>query len=66
LLPAVVPFESGKSRNVGLHNSLTEAKATGFPPCKHCNPDGLSADIENAAIIARTCRLIEDSEEVLS
>jgi AraC family transcriptional regulator of adaptative response/methylated-DNA-[protein]-cysteine methyltransferase len=51
---------------VGLHGSLSEAKATGFRPCKRCNPDGPSADVENAAIIARACRLIEGSEEVPS
>jgi len=60
------PSRAANPRNVGLHNSLTEAKATGFRPCKRCNPDGPSADIENAAIVARACRLIEESEEVPS
>src|SRR3974390_1745245 len=60
------PSRSANPRNVGLHGSLGEAKATGFRPCKRCNPDGPSADIENAAIIARVCRLIEESEEVPS
>ena len=54
------PSRAANPRNVGLHGSLTEAKATGFRPCKRCNPDGPSADIENAAIVARACRLIED------
>ena len=58
------PSRAANPRNVGLHGSLTEAKATGFRPCKRCNPDGPSADIENAAIVARVCRLIEESEEV--
>jgi AraC family transcriptional regulator of adaptative response/methylated-DNA-[protein]-cysteine methyltransferase len=60
------PSRAANPRNVGFHNSLTEAKATGFRPCKRCNPDGPSADIENAAIVARACRLIEASEEVPS
>jgi AraC family transcriptional regulator of adaptative response/methylated-DNA-[protein]-cysteine methyltransferase len=60
------PSRAANPRNVGLHNSLTEAKATGFRPCKRCNPDGPSAHIENAAIAARACRLIEKSEEVPS
>ncbi|MBV8920640.1 bifunctional DNA-binding transcriptional regulator/O6-methylguanine-DNA methyltransferase Ada [Bradyrhizobium sp.] len=60
------PSRAANPRNVGLHKSLTEAKATGFRPCKRCNPDGPSADIENAAIVARACRLIEESEEVPS
>ncbi len=60
------PSRAANPGNVGLHDSLTEAKATGFRPCKRCNPDGPSADVENAAIIARACRLIEGGEEVPS
>src|SRR5947209_5361009 len=60
------PSRTANPRNVGLYDSLAEAKATGFRPCKRCNPDGPSADIENAAIVARACRLIEGSEEVPS
>jgi AraC family transcriptional regulator of adaptative response/methylated-DNA-[protein]-cysteine methyltransferase len=60
------PSRTANPRNVGLHGSLAEAKATGFRPCKRCNPDGPSADIENAAIVASACRLIEGSEEILS
>jgi AraC family transcriptional regulator, regulatory protein of adaptative response / methylated-DNA-[protein]-cysteine methyltransferase len=60
------PSRAANPRNVGLHASLVEAKATGFRPCKRCNPDGPSADIENAAIVARACRLIEGSEEIPS
>ena len=60
------PSRTANPRNVGLHGSLAEAKATGFRPCKRCNPDGPSADIANAAIVARACRLIEGSEEVPS
>jgi len=36
--------------------------ATGFRPCKRCNPNGLSVEAENVAIVARACRLIEESE----
>src|SRR5258708_4250242 len=50
-------------KNVQLHDSLEIAKATGFRPCKRCNPDGVSIDGKNAAIIAQACRLIEESEE---
>jgi AraC family transcriptional regulator of adaptative response/methylated-DNA-[protein]-cysteine methyltransferase len=48
---------------VQLHDTLADAKATGFRPCKRCHPDGLSIDAENAALVARACRLIEQSEE---
>ena len=52
--------------NVQLHDTLDEARATGFRPCKRCNPDGPSIEAEHAALVARACRIIEASEEVPS
>src|SRR3974390_2402177 len=49
--------------NVRLHNTLKSAQATGFRPCKRCNPDGASIDAGNAALVAKACRIIERSEE---
>jgi AraC family transcriptional regulator of adaptative response/methylated-DNA-[protein]-cysteine methyltransferase len=57
------PSRTANPRNVQLHDSLASARATGFRPCKRCNPEGLSTDRENAAMVARACRLIEESEE---
>ena len=57
------PSRSANPKNVQLHDTIDEAKATGFRPCKRCRPDGLSVDTENVAIVARACRLIEQSEE---
>ena len=57
------PSRTANRKNVQLHDTLAAAKATGFRPCKRCNPDGISIDGENAAIIAQACRLIEESEE---
>jgi AraC family transcriptional regulator, regulatory protein of adaptative response / methylated-DNA-[protein]-cysteine methyltransferase len=57
------PSRAANPKNVQLHDTLAAAKATGFRPCKRCNPDGLSSDGANAAIVARACRLIETSEE---
>ena len=57
------PSRSANPRNVQLHDTLAAAKATGFRPCKRCNPDGISIEGENATIIAQACRLIEESEE---
>lgn len=57
------PSRTANPKNVQLHDSLKAAKATGFRPCKRCNPDGLSIEAENAALIAKACRIIEDSEE---
>jgi AraC family transcriptional regulator, regulatory protein of adaptative response / methylated-DNA-[protein]-cysteine methyltransferase len=60
------PSKAANPRNVGLHASLAEARATGFRPCRRCNPEGPPADIAHAAIVAKACRLIEESEEVPS
>lgn len=49
-----------------LHATLAEAKATGFRPCKRCNPDGQSTDDVVAGLVAKACRLIEGSEDELS
>src|SRR5258705_5817031 len=57
------PSRTANPKNVQLHGTLEEARATGFRPCKRCHPDGLSVDAENAAIVARACRLIDQSEE---
>jgi AraC family transcriptional regulator of adaptative response/methylated-DNA-[protein]-cysteine methyltransferase len=57
------PSRIPNPRNVQLHESLESAKATGFRPCKRCNPDGASIDAQNMALIAKACRFIEESEE---
>ena len=49
--------------NVQLHDSLESARATGFRPCRRCNPDGPSAESENAALVAKACRIIEECED---
>ena len=60
------PSRAANPGNVALHETLADAKATGFRACKRCNPDGLSLDAENAAIVAKACRLIEEGEEAPS
>jgi AraC family transcriptional regulator of adaptative response/methylated-DNA-[protein]-cysteine methyltransferase len=60
------PSRTANPKNVQLYDTLAAAKATGFRPCKRCKPDGRSLEEENAVIVARACRLIEDSEETLS
>jgi AraC family transcriptional regulator of adaptative response/methylated-DNA-[protein]-cysteine methyltransferase len=57
------PSRTADVTNVQLHDTLENAKATGFRPCKRCNPDGPSIKTENAALVAKACRLIEVSEE---
>src|SRR5262249_3216500 len=60
---ASCPSRTANPRNVQLHDTLESAKATGFRPCKRCNPDGPSIECENAALVAKACRIIEESEE---
>src|SRR5215831_5263199 len=66
LLSAVVPSRTANPKNVQLHDSLESARATGFRPCRRCNPDGPSIECDNAALVAKACRIIEGSEEELS
>jgi len=57
------PSRVANPKNVQLHDSLESAKATGFRPCRRCNPGGPSTESENAALVAKVCRLIEEREE---
>lgn len=57
------PSRAANPKNVQLHDTMADARATGFRPCKRCHPDGPSVDAGNAAIVAQACRLIEESEE---
>lgn len=57
------PSRVANPKNVQLHDTLESAKATGFRPCKRCNPDGPSINSENATLVAKACRIIEESEE---
>lgn len=57
------PSRRANPANVQLHDTLQAAKATGFRPCRRCNPDGPSLEAANAAMIADACRRIEQSEE---
>lgn len=57
------PSRAANPGNVQLHDNLGGARATGFRPCRRCNPDGPSAESENVALVAKACRIIEECEE---
>ncbi|MET4389703.1 AraC family transcriptional regulator of adaptative response/methylated-DNA-[protein]-cysteine methyltransferase [Bradyrhizobium sp. F1.4.3] len=57
------PSRAANPKNVQLHDSLSSAKATGFRPCRRCNPDGPSVEAGNITLVAKVCRIIETSEE---
>jgi AraC family transcriptional regulator of adaptative response/methylated-DNA-[protein]-cysteine methyltransferase len=56
------PSRLANPANVALYDTIESARASGFRPCKRCNPDGPSIEIENAALVAKACRIIEESE----
>ena len=60
------PSRGANPRNVTLHDTLDSAQATGFRACKRCKPEGASQEATNAALVAKACRLIEQSESAPS
>jgi AraC family transcriptional regulator, regulatory protein of adaptative response / methylated-DNA-[protein]-cysteine methyltransferase len=60
------PSRVANPKNVRLHDTLASAKATGFRPCHRCRPDGPSNEVENAALVAKACRMIEQSADAPS
>lgn len=57
------PSRRANPKNVRIHDTLESAWATGYRPCGRCNPEGLSTEKENAILVAKACRIIEESEE---
>jgi len=60
------PSRLANPKNVRLHESIGAAEAAGFRPCRRCNPDGISIDAANAAIVTKACRLIDAAAEPIS
>jgi AraC family transcriptional regulator of adaptative response/methylated-DNA-[protein]-cysteine methyltransferase len=60
------PSRIANPKNIRFHESTTEARAAGFRACKRCNPDGLSVEAENTAIVLRACRLMDEAAQALS
>lgn len=57
------PSRRARPENVQIHDSLDEARASGCRPCKKCDPEGASQLSTASALVARACRLIEESED---
>ena len=58
------PSRLAQRNNVRFHATYEEAEAAGFRPCKRCKPTGESVAQHQASIVARACRIIEESEEM--
>ena len=46
--------------NVSFHETIEDAFAAGFRPCKRCQPDAAGADLHTQVVTA-VCRLIDDT-----
>jgi AraC family transcriptional regulator of adaptative response/methylated-DNA-[protein]-cysteine methyltransferase len=57
------PSRAANPGNVQLYDNIESVRATGFRPCKRCKPNGPSTESENAALVAKACRIIEEREE---
>jgi AraC family transcriptional regulator, regulatory protein of adaptative response / methylated-DNA-[protein]-cysteine methyltransferase len=55
-----------RRENVRFHATCEEAEAAGFRACKRCKPTGESVVEHQAAIVARACRIIEESDDMPS
>jgi len=59
------PSRTANPKNVVIHDTLAAARAAGYRPCRRCNPDGASLVAQNTAMVAKACRLIEQSEALV-
>jgi AraC family transcriptional regulator of adaptative response/methylated-DNA-[protein]-cysteine methyltransferase len=57
------PSRRANAENVAIHDTLEEARATGFRPCRRCRPEEASPETARAALVAHACRRLEASEE---
>jgi AraC family transcriptional regulator of adaptative response/methylated-DNA-[protein]-cysteine methyltransferase len=57
------PARLAKRANVRFYDTIANAEAAGFRPCKRCRPDLSSLDERRTAKISDACRIIEHAEE---
>jgi AraC family transcriptional regulator of adaptative response/methylated-DNA-[protein]-cysteine methyltransferase len=60
------PSRTANPENVLFHLSPAAARAAGYRACKRCKPEGAPLDTQNAALVAKACRLIESQSDLLS
>ncbi|TFW15802.1 bifunctional DNA-binding transcriptional regulator/O6-methylguanine-DNA methyltransferase Ada [Duganella callida] len=59
------PSRTAHPRYVQIHDTLAQARATGYRPCLRCHPDQPSVHAINRDIVVRACQLIASSEHEL-
>ncbi len=52
-----------RRENVSFHATSNAAEAAGFRACKRCRPNEASQEARYAAVVAKACRMIEETEE---
>jgi len=57
------PARLARRENVRFHLTPKEAERAGFRACKRCKPNGPSAHVEPAAMVAQACKLIVDAAD---
>jgi AraC family transcriptional regulator of adaptative response/methylated-DNA-[protein]-cysteine methyltransferase len=58
------PSRLALRENVQFHATCEEAEAAGFRACKRCKPAGESIAEYQSSVVARACRIIEESGEI--
>lgn len=53
---------TARPENVAFHATAADAQQAGFRPCKRCRPDDPPLSQQQAATVARLCRLIEQAD----
>ncbi len=56
------PSRLPRPKNVEFFDTAEAAELAGYRPCKRCKPNQAPLAEQHAAVIAETCRLIENSE----
>ena len=56
------PSRAARRANVRFYPDAAAARAAGFRPCLRCRPEGVSAEVRQAALVDRACRMIEAAE----
>jgi AraC family transcriptional regulator of adaptative response/methylated-DNA-[protein]-cysteine methyltransferase len=55
------PARRPKRENVEFFDSPDRAERAGYRACRRCDPRGASANVRNAQLVARACRMIDGS-----
>lgn len=56
------PSRRCRRENVRFFESAADAERSGLRPCRRCDPTGPGLRARRAALVARACRIIEESE----